>query len=154
VKRLIAIGVAIALSVSIGLSFSLVSVSPAIAGHDVMMIDIVTLTGKKITVVASSDDSIDHVKAMIQNTEGIPPDQQKLIYAGRELRDGKTLAFYGITNGATLRLFLKLRGPPEPEETTLPATGQSEAQTGILFGGFLLLAGIGAKLMARRRVVR
>jgi LPXTG-motif cell wall-anchored protein len=91
---------------------------------------------------------------MIQNTEGIPPDQQQLIYAGRVLLDGKTLDFSGITNGATLRLFVKLRGPPEPEETVLPATGQSEAETGILFGGSVLLAGIGAKLMARRRVAR
>jgi LPXTG-motif cell wall-anchored protein len=143
--------VAIGLSVSVGLAYSLGSVSPAIAGHDVMMIDIVTLTGKKITVVASSDDSIDHVKAMIQNAEGISPDQQQLIFSGRVLRDGKTLAFYGIANGATLHLIVKLRGPPKHE---LAATGQSEVQSGILFGGLVLLAGIGAKLKARRRVVR
>jgi hypothetical protein len=93
--RLILGGVAIGLCVgfSLGLSGSVGSVTPTFATHDVMMIDIVSLTGNRITVVASSDDSIDHVKARIQSVWGVSPDQQQLMFSGRVLLDGKTLAF-------------------------------------------------------------
>jgi hypothetical protein len=106
--------------------------------------------------------SIDSVKARIQNNEGIPPDQQQLIYGGRVLEGNKTLGFYGITNGAVVRLVLKLRGSPTPtpepmltpEERELPDTGQNGAGLGILFGGAVFLAAVGALLIARRRMVR
>jgi hypothetical protein len=124
------------------------------------MIDILSLTGNRITVVASSDDYIDNVKARIQSLWGISPDQQQLILGGRVLLDGKTLAFYGIATGSTLRLFLKLRGSPTPtpepvaDDRELPDTGQGEAQTGILFGESLLVTAIGATVIARRRMSR
>ena len=160
--RLILGGVAISLCVgfSVGLSGSVGSVAPASAVHDVLMIDILSLTGNRITVVASSDDYIDNVKARIQSLWGVSPDQQQLIFGGRVLLDGKTLAFYGIPTGATLRLFLKLRGSPSPtpeplaDDRELSNTGQGEAQTGIILGGSLLLTAIGATLIARRRMSR
>ncbi|ROT34809.1 ubiquitin-domain-containing protein [Sodiomyces alkalinus F11] len=96
--------------------------SPDIIIHDEMLIKVRTLTGKEIELDIENEYKVSQIKERVEEKEGIPPVQQRLIYGGKQMVDDKSASEYGLEAGATLHLVLALRGGFTLDDTVLLAS--------------------------------
>merc|ERR1711994_645283 len=75
-----------------------------------MLIKVKTLTGKEIEIDIEATDKVERIKERVEEKEGIPPPQQRLIFSGKQMNDEKTAQDYKVQGGSVLHLVLALRG--------------------------------------------
>ena len=83
-----------------------------------MLIKVKTLTGKEIEIDIEPNDKVERIKERVEEKEGIPPPQQRLIFAGKQMNDDKTAEYYKIVGGSVLHLVLALRGGAPAKRVT------------------------------------
>ena len=97
-------------SVQSNLQLSFISFFTVSASNDRMLIKVKTLTGKEIEIDIEPTDRVERIKERVEEKEGIPPPQQRLIFSGKQMNDEKTASDYKVTGGSVLHLVLALRG--------------------------------------------